>query len=144
MVRMEADTEAQGGLVALLEEQQDDYRALYAAGLAHRGSLAREDLQGVSASLARTNALMGRIQLRQARLPADLVTRTEPEVAQRTRAIREAILRVEKLRRANEGTVRRLLEETRGEIRRSTQGRKVARGYRRHRVEDARFFDGRK
>ena len=100
--------------------------------------------EGAAAWTMDKKPLQGRIRLRQARLPTDLATRPEPEVGERTSAIRNAILRVEKLRLANEETVRRLLEETRGEIRRSSHGRKVARGYRAQRVEEARFYDGRR
>ena len=131
-------------LVALLEAQREDYQAMYAAGLAQRESLARDDMSGVHAALARANALMGRIRLRQARLPANLGSNSEPDVGERTRALRDAILRVERLRQSNEDAVRLQLQETRDEIRRSGRGRKVARGYRGRQVEGARFFDRRR
>jgi len=131
-------------ILSLLEEEEADYRAMHAVALAQRESLGRDDMEGVNASLARTNALMGRIQLRRARLPADLVSRGGAALAQRRDAIRSAIMQVEGVRRANEETVRGLLEETRRELRQTTKGRKVARGYRAARVEEARFYDGRR
>ena len=130
-------------LAALLDEERDDYCAMHAAGLEQRACLDRDDMAGVSAALARANTLMGRIRLRRARLPGDLATRSEQQLVLRTNAIRDAIVRVEELRRANQRTVERLLVETRGDLHRASRGNKVARGYRETRVDEARFFDGR-
>lgn len=130
-------------LIALLDEERQDYLAMHAAGLEQRACLDRDDMAGVSAALARANTLMGRIRLRRARLPGDLAARSEPQVVQRTSAIRDAIVQVEELRRANQRTVERLLEETRGDLHRTTRGHKAGRGYRETRVNEARFIDGR-
>lgn len=131
-------------LLQALDAQGQDYGLLYRASLEQRDCLRRDDLPGANAAGERVRALIDRVRLRQAHLPADLPGRErgDPAVAERVDALRRAIQSVLEVRGQSEAAARRLLEETRCQLRRVDTGRRASRGYRPQAARGARFVDG--
>ncbi len=127
-------------LAELLDQDRDDYGAMYQLGLEQQGCIAREDLEGLRRSCERLHSLMERIRLRQARYPA--AGAWPPEAGCRRAELRGLIGQLQELRRANEAAVRELLARTREELKQLQQRRRALRGYQGARVHEARFFDG--
>ncbi len=128
----------------LLDQQYDDYKAMYSASLSQRSCIAREDVDGLQACFHRMRAIMDRIRLRQAALPGPALAASaaSEEVVERTEAIRHLIGDLQAVREGNEASVRRLMERTRGELEQFQRGRRATRGYATQKpVEKARFYD---
>ena len=125
----------------LLDQQCGDYRAMYRLSLEQRVCLEREDLPALQTSFARTHWLMDQIRLRQAQLPT--LEGDHPEVEQRFETMRCLLVDLQELREFNQRAAQRLLEQTRGEMRRLDKGRRAVRGYQNGASPaQARLFDG--
>lgn len=137
---------AGGDLLEALDAQCGDYRAMYETGLRQRDCLRLGDLTGLSRASEGMKALMDRLRVRQARLPADLlqVEQADAEVARRTGHIRQLLHAILALGSQSEGEARRLLEETRRDLRRFDAGRRASRGYQPHCAAGPRFVDHRR
>ena len=133
-------------LLELLEHQYQDYRAMYRVSLDQRAFLAREDVSGLQATFHQMHDIMGRIRLRQSEVPPSLPEAEAilPEVAERSGAIRQLIRDLLAIRRDNEGSVRRLMDRARAELKQFQQGRQASRVYQSHTVTEARFYDDRR
>ena len=127
----------------LLDQQFDDYKAMYSASVSQRACIAREDVDGLQASVDRIRVIMDRIRLRQVALQGpEVASAASGEVVERTEAIRHLIGDLQAIREDNEGSVRRLMERSREEFEQFQQSRRATRGYATKRaVEEARFYD---
>ena len=128
----------------ILDQHYEDYRAMYRVGLEQRDCIAREDLSGLEVSFERMHRLTDRIRRRQAGMPelGPGGGAAPGELQQRHQNLRHIIGELQEVRQSNERAVKRLLQRTRDELRQFGKGQRAARGYRRTRVQDARFFDG--
>lgn len=131
-------------LLAILDAQCEDYGAMYREGVVQRDCLRNDDLDGLNAVTGRMQALMDRVRLRHADLPADLVRleREHAEVATRTDCLRRTIQSVLALRDQSDQAARRLMEHTRTQLRQVSTARRASRGYQQQpRHLEARFVD---
>lgn len=131
-------------LLATLDAQCEDYSAIYREGVVQRDCLRDDDLRALNEVTGRMQALMNRVRVRHADLPADLarLERQNPEVAERTKTLRLTIQSILHLRDQSDGAARKLLEDTRMQLRQVRTGRRASRGYRQHPKHlEARFVD---
>ena len=128
----------------LLDQHYEDYRAMYRVSLEQCDCIEREDLSGLEVSFERLHRLMDQIRRRQAGMPelGPCEGAAQKELQQRHQNLRHIIGELQEVRQGNERAVRHLLQRTRDELRQFGKGQRAARGYRRTRVQDARFFDG--
>ena len=137
-------THQPGDVKQLLDQQLDDYKAMYSASVSQRACIGREDVDGLQASFQRMRVIMDRIRLRQAALPgpAPAASAASEEVVERTEAIHQLIGDLQAIRKDNEASVRRLMERARDELAQFQRGRRATRGYATQKsVEEARFYD---
>lgn len=131
-------------LLATLDAQCEDYSAMYREGVAQRDCLRDDDLKGLDEVTSRVRALMDRVRVRHADLPTDLarLEQQNPEVAERTKCLRLTIQSVLQLRDQSDVAARKLLEDTRAQLRQVRTGRRASRGYRQQPKHlEARFVD---
>ena len=128
----------------ILDQQYEDYCAMYQVSLEQQACIEREDLSELNVSFERVHRLMDQIRLRQADMPelSRNNSAVHPEFRKRGQTLRRIIGELEELRQVNEKLVKELLQRTRGELRQFDKGQRAIRGYQSTKVQDARFFDG--
>lgn len=130
----------------LIEHQKQSYRVMYRTSLRQRECIECEDMDGLNRAFDEMHQAMEQILKQQARMP-DLGWLSEEEGCQVRVAqsrLRPVVDDVEQLRQINVQSIRRLMEQTRGELRQFGRGRRAVKGYRSAAVGEARFFDGRR
>jgi hypothetical protein len=128
-------------ILELLDEQCDDYRAMYRLGLEQRHCLEREDLEALGNAFAQMHRLMARIRLRQARLPQRGMSQPA-EVERRYAVLEDLLIQVQALNQDTRRLAQQMLERTQVEMRQFGQGQRAVRGYREKAVHQARLYDG--
>ncbi len=134
-------------VVAILDAQYDDYRAMLDIGSHQRNCLSRSDLPGLDDSFRQMHTCMDRIRLRNSRLPQHWQETADPVIAERRSHLRQIIGELDRIRQLNEQSVMDLLQETRSDLKRSQRGHKAVKNYLTHKgvpPQEARFYDGRR
>jgi len=132
-------------VVAILDAQYDDYRAMFDIGSHQSNCLSRSDLTGLDDSFRKMHSCMDRIRLRDSRLPQHWQETADPLIAERRSHLRQIIGELDRIRQLNEQSVKDLLQETRLDLKRSQRGHKAVKNYLSHKgvpPQEARFYDG--
>lgn len=132
-------------VVAILDAQYKDYRAMFDIGSHQRNCLSRSDLSGLDDSFTQIHACMDRIRLRDSSLPQYWQEIADPVITGRRSHLRQIIGELDRIRQLNEQSVRDLLQETRLDLKRSQRGHKAVKNYLSHKgvpPQEARFYDG--
>ena len=133
-------------VATILDEQYEDFRAMHGISMNQRNCLVRSDLPGLNDGFDQMHACMGRIRLRESRLPLNWQGIDAPEVVSRRAALSRIIGELDRVRQSNEQSVRDLLQETRSDLKRCQVGQKAVKSYLSPAVnpQNARFYDGRR
>ena len=118
-----------------LERQLKAYRAMYQIGLEQRDCIARSDIEGLNQTFDPMRRLMDQIRLEQEDGPNNLAD------GDGQRALREIIGRIQGLHDDNEKAVRRLMGQTRTQLKAFQQGRRRVQSYGPQALAEARFVD---
>ncbi len=127
-------------MLALLDEQCQDYRHMYEVGRVQRVCIEGEDLVGLEEAFTHMHQLMDQVRLRQASLPKK--AGGVPEVEERFALMRDWLERLQGQRLGTQRLAAELLKQNRDEYRQFGRGRRAVRGYQSTHPQEARLYDG--
>ena len=131
-------------ICSALDQQFEDYRSMHKLNEEQGEHIVREDLPALDATFDVMQLIMDRIRLRQGELgelPSATGNVTDSQVISRIKRNRSIILKLMELRDKNEMLMKRLLSQTRSELRQFGQARQAAKGYRWEKLKASRFYD---
>ena len=124
-----------------VERQLETYGAMYQVSLLQRDCIARNDLEGLNQTFGSMRQLMDQIRLDQGK---EGQVRQGVEGRGTSKALREVIERIQRLHSANETAVRRLMAQTRLQLKQFQQGRRQVQNYGAPTLAESRFVDSKR